>query len=196
MSAAIPQWPEWTPDGGGLLFTLRESQTGRRSVALLALESSPPTLSVIVDGGENRLVQLPALSPDGQWLAYESNELGRAEVYVQRYPSGAGRVQVSRSGGSRPMWTKGGDALYFVAGSAIMRSTVTTVPDLSIGPPKVAVNDPLIVLSGAGGKSFDLAPDGRILAIKEDDSVRSDHIVVVQNWLSEVRARDVEARPR
>jgi hypothetical protein len=190
-----PAVPEWTPDGRALIFTLRESQTGRRSVALLAIDG-PPKLSVIVDRGENRIVQLPSLSPDGRWLAYESNELGRAEVFVQRYPSGSGRIQVSRDGGSRPMWTKKGDALYFVAGTAILTSAVTTGPELRFGAPRVIVNDPLIVLAGAGGKSFDLAPDGRILAIKEDGSIRSDHIVVVQNWLGDVRARAVEGSRR
>jgi hypothetical protein len=139
-------------------------------------------------------VQLPSLSPDGRWLAYESNETGRAEVYVQSYPSPTARVQVSRDGGSRPMWTKRGDALYFVAGSAIMSNTLTTHPELRAGVPRVMVNDPLLVPGGAANKPFDVAPDGRVLAIKEDASVRSDHIVVVQNWLSDVRARKAEDR--
>ena len=56
------------------------------------------------------------------------------------------------------------------------------------------VNDPLLVQGGAANKPFDVAPDGRILAIKEDDSVRSDHIVVVQNWLGDVRARNAADR--
>ena len=161
---------------------------------MLAIDGTPAKTSVIVDSAENRLVQLPSLSPDGRWLAYESNETGRAEVYVQSYPSPTARVQVSRDGGSRPMWTKRGDALYFVAGSVIMSSTVTTHAELRAGVPVVIVNDPLLVQGGAANKVFDVAPDGRILAIKEDDSVRSDHIVVVQNWLSDVRARNAEDR--
>jgi hypothetical protein len=87
------------------------------------------------------------------------------------------------------MWTKKGDALHFVAGNAILRSAVTAGPDLRFGAPRVIVDDPLIALAGAGGKSFDLAPDGRILAIKEDGSIRSGHIVVVQHWLTEVRTK-------
>ena len=46
----------------------------------------------------------------------------------------------------------------------------------------------------AGAKSFDVAPDGRVLAIKEDSSTRSDHIVVVQNWMNELRTRNADAR--
>jgi len=185
---------QWAPDGRALLVSHRDSQTGRRSVATLAVDGAPAKASVIVDGAENRLVQLPSLSPDGHWLAYESNETGRAEVYVQSYPSPTARVQVSRDGGSRPMWTKRGDALYFFAGSAIMSSTLTTRPELRAGVPRAMVNDPLLVQGGAANKPIDVAPDGRILAIKEDDSIRSDHIVVVQNWLSLVRARNAEGR--
>ena len=51
-----------------------------------------------------------------------------------------------------------------------------------------------IVQSGAQSKPFDVAPDGRILAIKEDDSIRSDHVVVAQNWLSDVKARSTDGR--
>jgi Tol biopolymer transport system component len=183
-----------TPDGRRLLVSRRDLVSGRRSVATVALDSARPAVSALVETPETRLVQLPSLSPDGRWLAYESNEQGRPEVYVQRYPSSTARVQVSRDGGSRPMWTPRGDALYFVAGSAIVSSAVRRDAELSFDAPRVIVNDPQLVQAGAGGKSFDVAPDGRILAIKEDESVRSDHIVVVQNWLSEVRSRRTAGR--
>ena len=185
---------QWTPDARALLFSLRDARTGRRSVATLGLDSTPPKVSVIVNSAENRIVQLPSLSDDGRWLAYESDESGRAEVYVQGYPSPTARFQVSRDGGSRPMWTKRGDAIYFVAGNAIMSSAVTTDPEPRFGIPRVIVSDPLLFVGGAGNKWFDVAPDGRILAIKEDSSIPTDHIVVVQNWLGEVRARQAEGR--
>jgi serine/threonine protein kinase/Tol biopolymer transport system component len=173
---------DWTPDGKSLLLSLRDQATGRRTVGRLALDSTPPKVEIVVDSGKDRIAQLPSISPDGRWLAYESNELGRSEVYVQGYPSPTTRVQVSRDGGGRPMWTRSGDALYFVAGSAIMQSSITTQPELRAGPPHVILNDPLVGRSGAGNKSFAVAPDGRILAIREDDSVKPDHIVVLQNW--------------
>ena len=148
----------------------------------------------MVDSVDDRIVQFASLSPDGRWLAYESNEGGRGEVYVQSYPSPATRVQVSRAGGSRPIWTKGGNELYFVSGSAIMSSIFTSQPEPRFSPPRVIVEDGLIVQSGAQSKPFDVAPDGRILAIKEDDSIRPDHVVVVQNWLGDVKARSTDGR--
>lgn len=180
---------QWTPDGRGLLFSRRDSPTGRRFPMRLALDRTPPSASDLLDGGGNHIVQSPALSPDGRWLAYESNESGRLEVYVQGYPSPTARIQVSRDGGAWPTWSKRGDALYFAAGGAIMSSAITTQPALGSAPPRTVASDPLLPRAVAGGRLFDVAPDGRILAIREDGSVRSDHIVVVQNSLHQGRPR-------
>jgi len=98
-------------------------------------------------------------------------------------PSPDIRVQGSQDGGTRPTWARDGTAIYVVTGAAIVSRTVIRQPQLRFGAARTVVNDPLLVLQpGASWKSFDVAPDGRFLVIKEDDSVRSDHIVVVQNW--------------
>jgi Tol biopolymer transport system component len=180
---------QWTQDGRGLIFTRRETTgNGRSSICLLSLDTSPAKWSVIVDGGQG-IARGASLSPDGHWLAYESNESGRAEIYVQAYPSPAGRLQVSREGGTKARWAKNSNQVYFITGgTTIMVTTVTTQPDLRSEAPHPIVNEPLLVQGGLTEKPYDVAPDGRILALKEDDSVRSDYIVVVQNWLSEARA--------
>jgi Tol biopolymer transport system component len=55
----------------------------------------------------------PQVSPDGQWLAYQSNETGRAEIYIKPFPDGSGKWQVSTEGGGFPRWGRGGKELYF-----------------------------------------------------------------------------------
>jgi serine/threonine-protein kinase len=140
-----------------------------------------------VDTGQG-IARSASLSPDGRWLAYESNASGRPEIYVQAYPSAAGRLQVSREGGTKARWAKSSNRLYFISGTTFMVSTVTTYPDLRADVPRLVVNEPLLAQDSGATRQYDIAPDGRILAIKEDDSVRSDYIVVVQNWLSEARA--------
>jgi hypothetical protein len=76
--------------------------------------------------------------------------------------------------------------VYFIAGgTTFMVTPVTTQPELRSEAPRSIVNEPLLVQDFA---NYDVAPDGRILALKEDDSARFDYIVVVQNWLSEARA--------
>jgi serine/threonine-protein kinase len=158
-------------------------------VTRLALDTTPPQASTIVSSVGDRIAQDASLSPDGRWLAYESNESGRVEVYVQSYPTANVRIQVSREGGSWPLWSTRGDAIYFRAGSALMSSAVTTQPELRSAPPRVLLDDPLLAPVTAGSKPFDVAPDGRILAIREDDTVRTDHIVVAQHWLGEALSR-------
>jgi Tol biopolymer transport system component len=177
---------QWTPDGRGLIFTRREAESGLRSICLLSLDSSPAKWSMIVDGGQ-KVVRSASLSSDGHWLAYESDKSGRFEVYVQAYPLAAGWLQVSRDGGTKARWAKSSDRLYFINGTTFMVSTVTTHPDLRSDVPRPVVNEPLLAQDGSG-RQYDVGPDDRILAVKEDDSVRSDHIIVVQNWLSEARA--------
>ena len=81
-----------------------------------------------------------------------------------------------------------GDAIYFVAGSAIMSSSITTAPELRAGVPRVILDDPLVGRFGAGNMPLAVAPDGRILAIREDDSVKPDHVVVLQNWRASTNA--------
>jgi hypothetical protein len=106
---------------------------------------------------------------------------------VQGYPSPAGRIQVSTEGGTRVRWAKNSNRLYFINGTTLMVSTVTTYPDLRSDVPRPVVTEPLLAQDNAR-RQYDVALDGRILAIKDDDSVRFDYIVVVQNWLSEARA--------
>ena len=179
---------QWAPDGQGLLLSRRDT-TGRRTAGLLSLDTPPKAVGLVERG--NFIVQTPALSPDGRWLAYESDESGRLEIYVQSYAAPAARIQVSRDGGSWATWSKRGDALYFIAGSAIMTSAIATQPELRASAPRAIVNEPRLVRTISGARPFDVAPDGRVLAILEDDSVRADHIVFAQNWLA-----DAQRRPR
>jgi eukaryotic-like serine/threonine-protein kinase len=158
------------------------------SICLLSLDTSPAKWSVIVDAGQGT-ARGASLSPDGHWLAYESNESEQSEIYVQAYPSQARRLQVSRDGGAKARWAKNSNQVYFITrGTTLMVTKVTTEPEPRSEAPRRIVNEPLLVQDGTPAKEYDVAPDGRILALKEDDSVRYDYIVVVQNWLSEARA--------
>ena len=69
-----------------------------------------------------------AISPDGKWLAYESRESGRSEVYVRQLPSGPGKWQISSQGGIQPRWSGDGRELFFRSGVIAGMSTSMTVP--------------------------------------------------------------------
>jgi Tol biopolymer transport system component len=87
-------------------------------------------------------------SPDGRWLAYVSDESGRPDIYVQRWPDGD-RIRVSMAGGTRPRWSRDGRSLFFLRGSTIMRAP------LQDGSP--ARVDPVAVTDVPGLRDFDVA---------------------------------------
>jgi hypothetical protein len=78
----------------------------------------------------------PELSPGGRWLAYQSNESGQAEVYVRPFPDVAsGKTQVSRSGGTMPLWAQNGRELLYLSMGALMSVPVTTGSTFTFGNP-------------------------------------------------------------
>jgi serine/threonine-protein kinase len=134
------------------------------------------------------------LSPGGRYLAYQSNESGRSQVYVQPFPNvGAGRWQVTREGGSNPMWAKNGTELFYLDGS----TTMTAVPVQMAGPTFAAGNAQTLfdarMYTADGTRAYDVSPDGRFILIKDGATADSKQapagIIVVLNWLEELEAR-------
>jgi serine/threonine-protein kinase len=141
-----------------------------------------------------------AVSPDGRWVAYVSNESGRNEVYVRPFadPS-AHRAQVSTSGGNAPRWSRTGHDLYFVrrsepnasasdslSQSAMMVAAVRPGPTFVSGPPRE-------VFRYSGPISYwDVTPDGKrfvIVTQAQQSDARLD-VIVADNWLAELKRPD------
>lgn len=130
----------------------------------------------------------PALSPDRAYVAYQSNESGRYEVYVRPFPSGEGQWQVSFGGGSDARWSPRGDKLWFRAfGNLLMEVDVTSAGGtFAFGEPReVFKADPIAVDLTVG---FAVVGDGeRFIAARRtadpDGTVPS--ITVVENWFDE-----------
>ena len=130
----------------------------------------------------------PAVSPDGAYVAYQSNESGRYEIYVRPLPSGAGQWQVSLAGGGEARWSTRGDKLWFRAyGNVLMEVDVKSAGGtFAFGEPReVFKGDPIGVDLTLGFAALDNG--GRFVAARRvadpDGSVPS--ITVVQNWVAE-----------
>jgi hypothetical protein len=136
----------------------------------------------------------PAYSPDGQWLAYSSDEGGRYEVYVVSAGQGADRRQrrqVSTNGGEEPRWSSSGE-LFYRSGQVWMVVPVTYGAELSAGLPAVLFEGPY---HNTPGLSYDVSPDGqRVLALREALPSDGRQIRIVENWFSEMRQRLSDAR--
>ena len=132
----------------------------------------------------------PVISRGGGWIAYESNETGQREVYVQRFPTLGGKQSISTGEGRQPSWSSPeGHELFYRSPSGMMRVAVETEPTLTLGSPVVLFQDSYY--RGGGARTYDLAPDDRFLMVQEAaataQSAGQSEIVLVQNWFEELK---------
>jgi eukaryotic-like serine/threonine-protein kinase len=113
-----------------------------------------------------RLVDLPgsaqysgAISPDGQWLAYTSDETGRPEVWLEALPNNGKRVQLTKNGGSHPQWSPDGKGIYFDQGDQIFRMDLLAGTEPKAGDPTALPIKGF--LQGDMRRQYDLTPDGK-----------------------------------
>src|SRR5262249_20316376 len=135
------------------------------------------------------------ISPDGHWLAFQSDESGQEQVYVRPFPKvGGGRWQISPSGGSRPLWARSGRELFSrIADRLLMPWPVRTTPGFSAGNPVKVFETRYAVPQNE--RTYDVSADGqRFLMIKkaaaaETADATPPSMVVVINWSEELKQR-------
>jgi eukaryotic-like serine/threonine-protein kinase len=124
-------------------------------------------------------------SPDGHWVAYQSNESGRGEIYISPFPGSGGKSQVSLAGGSLPRWRADGKELFFVAPDRSLIATEIGVKgsELVIGAPR-ALFGPLLAAGYQAGYQYDVSPDGqRFLAVLPNEQASPpEPLTLVLNW--------------
>ncbi len=129
----------------------------------------------------------PSFSPDGKWLAYANNETGRMEVYIQPFPSGAGRWQVSTAGGSWPNWRKDGKELFFFASDQqIMTVDVNQKgAGLQLGTPRALFKASTV--SGPSGP-YTVSADGKkfVMNTVVPQSI-TEPLTLITNWPADLK---------
>ncbi|MGH9174082.1 MAG: TolB family protein, partial [Vicinamibacterales bacterium] len=151
----------------------------------------------LADRKSRPIIEAPAsqaqasLSPNGRWLAYASDESGSWEVYVQPFPEGAGKWQVSAGGGSQPRWRGDGKEIYYIDREGQL--TVVTVDAASafeIGARRPLFRTRVGAMLAPFRINYDLAPDGQRFLINspltDPDPTR---ITIVLNWQAGLDAR-------
>ena len=134
--------------------------------------------------------RLADVSPDGRLIAYQSDESGPDEVYVRPFPHvDDGKWQVSRGGGSTPVWSRDGHELFYLApGGRMMAVAVRAQTTFSSSPPIKLFEGSFASTSEA--RHFDVTPDGRFLMIKQGgNAAEAPRLIVVENWLEELLRR-------
>jgi Tol biopolymer transport system component len=123
-------------------------------------------------------------SPDGRFLAYVSDESGRTEICVRRFPDGSGKQQISVNGGTSPSWRKDGKELFYLENDTLVAVSVATTPDFSIGATR------RLFTNSSLGNGYGASTDGqRFLLVEPTQPVPPTVFRVVENWFAEFRDR-------
>jgi len=181
---------DWSRDGEKILFD--EAQKTTRYDIFIHHVDSGKAETVIASPGDDTDGRF---SPDGEWIAYQSNVSGAQEIYLHHLGGSGPRLQVSVGGGTKPRWAPDGKAIYYVTthpAPSGLGGTLWQVPiDLHAEPPSIGAPKTAVELKpNLAGDQYDLDPSGeRILALKwawahEGESRARIHLVM--NWFSEL----------
>jgi serine/threonine protein kinase/Tol biopolymer transport system component len=163
----------WSPDGRYVFFMVQNNAT-RQDVYSIDLNGDKK-LTPVIQSPANEVGAV--LSPNGKWLAYQSDESGRYEVYVTAFPGPAGKWQVSNGGGVAPSWSADGKQLYYVIGDKLMLVAIQNLETFEFGAPTalpIHVNE----FASLGP----VAPAERFPALKALSGSQSHPQEVILNW--------------
>jgi len=171
----------FSPDGKRLVFG---ELVAPRDLQVLSMEGER-TSKPLFQSQFNEFLGM--ISPDGHWIAYESDESGRSEIYVRPFPNvEEGKWQISSDGGTDPVWAPQGQELFYRNGEAMMVVDIKTEPTFSVGSPVVLFTGRYAV--GRAVVNYDISRDGqRFLMIKTAEAEEAAQIHVVLNWFEELK---------
>jgi Tol biopolymer transport system component len=185
----------WSPDGKYLVYEAADPAVSGGNAIDIGL--------VTIDGGKQTPLltsrfeeRTPRISPDGRWLAYESDETGRSEIYVRRFPSGEGKWQVSTAGGVEPTWRRDSKELFFIdrvqLGSVMAVDVHGAGDAFSAGTPQALFETNALSPGHPGvdaGLRYAVTADGQRFLVARNPRAStffaptSSPIAVVTNWM-------------
>ena len=181
-----PRYPwSFSPDGSTLAFVESHPKTG------LDIWTGS------INGGRQPLPfrnttcseSHPVFSPDGRWIAYQSDQSGQMQIYVTRYPEGTDERQISQAGGSEPRWAPTGKKLYYLTGNNMKMVEIALNPTLSVGSTRVLFRlDEGLHIVAFPNSTYAVSPDDqKFYFIKKHRAAPVTQLRVVQNWLEELK---------
>ncbi len=168
----------WSRDGKYLLYEKGAVGT-RQEVWAIPLFGDRQPFQVVPPGAFYS--NSPQFSPDARWVAYQSNESGRVEIYVVPFRGGQGKWQVSTSGGAFPRWRGDGKEIFYISLDGMLTAVpvVASPNQFQPGKPQALFRPP--------ADAYDVAPDGKKFLLDVVGDQNSKPITVVMNWTAELK---------
>ena len=180
--------PTMSQDGRMLIYRKGSVTAGQFWYRTLSGDTTPRRL-FISNGGE----QSPSLSPDGRWLAYQSSEAGPTQIFVRPVLGAPSKWPVSDGDGSQPRWAPDGRTIFYRSAKGMVAAHVSTEPVFSVTSREVLFPD--MFSRNRTHHNYDVSPDCKhFVLLQRGDSASS--VIVVTNWLTELRARMAGTRGR
>jgi len=180
LGSSLPGWklaPSWSPDGKTIAYTPIFGATNS-DIYVEPVDGSAPPRPFVATNAYDAGAQF---SPDSRFVAYASAESGKLEVYVTAFPGPGPTWPVSTNGGTHVRWSRDGRELFYRNGDDFMAVPVTTRPTFTAGKPVLLFRGRYSYGSGLGLPTYDVAPDGRFLMIKNEDEAAERPRVII-NW--------------
>jgi Tol biopolymer transport system component len=178
----------WSRDGRFLLYVQQNTPKTGNDIWVLPLGGEPkPVLLLATEFNEGQ----PRLSPDGRWISYNSNDSGRAEIYVRPFDAsgpalGQGKWQISKDGGQGARWRADGKQIIFRApdGSPMAVDVTANGAAFQTSAPRQ-----LFPLPPGAATDWDVTPDGRrfLIPVRRTQAVGDEPITVVLNWKASLK---------
>jgi serine/threonine-protein kinase len=186
----LVQEGQWSRDGRWILLRTDTGQPGTGDIVAVHPGEAGTSLPVAA----SPFIELnPALSPDGRWVAYTSNESGTNEVYVRPFPNAqGGRWQVSNGGGTEPLWSRDGRELFYLDAATHLTAVAVRATPSFTATGRTSLFDASGFVTAGFHQSYDVSPDGRSFLFTSPLRAATQaplNIVWVDRWFNDVAAR-------
>jgi Tol biopolymer transport system component len=172
----------FSPSGHLAIYEVHPAE--QRNILVVPPDGASPRDFVRTSFNERALV----ISPDGHWCAYVSDRSGRDEIYIEPFPEGGRRLQVSDSGGSEPQWAPNGGELFYRNRWQMIAVPITTEPEVGLTGGRMILFEDDSLVANQFVPNYDVHPDNQRFLMVEDVAPRrsGQRINIVLNWFEEL----------
>jgi dipeptidyl aminopeptidase/acylaminoacyl peptidase len=172
---------DWSPDGQFILYKQVDETSGTTDLWARRMSGDRQSIPVANQPSNERDGQF---SPDGRWMAYESDETGRAEIYVQPFPGPGRKQRVSIDGGTQVRWRRDGKELFYIGLDESLTAVTVALRagEVEVGVPVPLFKTSIVPFRSISRQQYVVSPDGQRFLIATTTEVSLSPITLILNW--------------